>query len=131
MLGTIRLHRVIVPVNDIEKAATFYAQIFGHTGERMSAGRHFFDVGGPIVACYDSVAEGDDAGSAWKHHPNQYLYFAVFDLYGTKATFEDAGGTVTKDIEQMPWGEMLFHGVDPFGNPICFVDETTLHVGVA
>ena len=29
-------------------------------------------------------------------------------------------------IEKRPWGEVSFYMKDPFGNPLCFVDETTL-----
>ena len=32
-------------------------------------------------------------------------------------------------IADMPWGERLFYARDPFGNPICFVDEHTLFTG--
>jgi len=33
------------------------------------------------------------------------------------------------EIEEMPWGETLFYANDPFGNPICFVDEKTVFAG--
>jgi hypothetical protein len=28
-----------------------------------------------------------------------------------------------------PWGERCFYAFDPFGNGLCFVDETTLFTG--
>jgi len=31
--------------------------------------------------------------------------------------------------EHRPWGEVSFYGNDPFGNPLCFVDEETLFTG--
>ena len=32
-------------------------------------------------------------------------------------------------IAQRPWGERSFYGLDPSGNPVCFVDDTTLYRG--
>jgi uncharacterized glyoxalase superfamily protein PhnB len=29
-------------------------------------------------------------------------------------------------IANRPWGERSFYLRDPFGNPLCFVDETTV-----
>ena len=28
-----------------------------------------------------------------------------------------------------PWGERSFYAFDPFGNGLCFVDETTVFTG--
>lgn len=123
------LYRVIQPVHDIERATTFYGEVLGSTGERVSPGRHYFDCGSTILACYDPVADGDEFGQGWRHHPSQYLYFGVHDLEKTLELIEKAGGVVETNIESMPWGERLFYARDPFGNPICFVDEKTLFVG--
>jgi len=32
-------------------------------------------------------------------------------------------------IKVRPWGEKSFYAKDPFGNPICFVDERTIFTG--
>ena len=77
---TTNLYRVINPVKDIEIATRFYAEVFDISGERISPGRHYFDCEGTILACYDPRADGDDEGGGWRHHTNQYLYFAVDDL---------------------------------------------------
>ena len=53
------LFRVILPVSDIEAAASFYARLLAMPGTRVSSGRHYFDCGGTILACYDAFAEGD------------------------------------------------------------------------
>jgi extradiol dioxygenase family protein len=55
-----KLYRIIFPVNDIDKAAHFYAEIFGQPGQRVSTDRHYFDLEGTILACYDPVADGDE-----------------------------------------------------------------------
>jgi catechol 2,3-dioxygenase-like lactoylglutathione lyase family enzyme len=121
---------VILPVDDIEHAEAFYTDLLDLAGERVSPGRHYFNCGGTILACYDPVADGDGKGDGWRHHFNQYFYFAVDDL---KAVFERAKGlncrARDKAIADMPWGERLFYMQDPFGNPICFVDERTLFTG--
>ncbi len=126
-----RLYRVILPVSDIEQAALFYGQLMNTSGQRVSPGRHYFDCDGTILACYDPVADGDPLDGGWHPHANQYLYFAVPDLDAVFGRAGDAGCLeLDEKIETMPWGERLFYAKDPFGNPICFVDETTLFTGL-
>lgn len=125
-----RLFRVILPVTEIETAKTFYGLVLGIPGERVSPGRHYFECGGTVLACYDPVADGDGLEEGWKHHPRQYLYFAVSDLEATLERTIDAGGSIVEgSIQRMPWGERMFWAKDPFGNPISFVDEKTLFTG--
>ena len=125
-----RLFRVILPVTDIEEAKKFYGKVLRIPGERVSPGRHYFDCGGTVLACYDPVADGDGLHEGWKHHPRQYVYFAVSDLDATYQQAKDAGCTIVEGgIQKMPWGERLFWAKDPFGNPISFVDEKTLFTG--
>jgi hypothetical protein len=33
------------------------------------------------------------------------------------------------EIVKRPWGELSFYVEDPWGNGLCFVDETTLFTG--
>jgi predicted enzyme related to lactoylglutathione lyase len=126
----LKLYRVILPVHDIDRAARFYGSVFGVPGERVSPGRHYFNCEGTILACYDPAADGDDPAGGWKHHPYQYVYFAMADLEAVYKRVKAAGASaIDPSIESMPWGERLFYANDPFGNPICFVDETTLFTG--
>ena len=125
-----RLFRVILPVTDIEEAKKFYGLVLGTAGERVSPGRHYFDCGGTVLACYDPVADGDGLQEGWKHHPRQYIYFAVSNLDAIYQRAMDAGCTIVEGgIQKMPWGERMFWAKDPFGNPISFVDEETLFMG--
>ena len=72
-----RLFRVIVPVADIERATRFYQALLADAGQRVSPGRHYFDCGGTILACYDPRADGN----AFDARANQeHLYFAMDDL---------------------------------------------------
>ncbi len=125
-----KLFRVILPVADIETAKTFYGLVLGMAGERVSPGRHYFDCGGTVLACYDPVADGDGLEEGWKDHPRQYVYFAVSDLDETHQRAMAAGATIVEGgIQRMPWEERMFWAKDPSGNPISFVDENTLFTG--
>lgn len=122
-----RLYRVILPVSDIARAQEFYSALLGAPGRRVSPGRHYFDCGGTILACYDPRADGDD----FDRGPNPgHLYFAVPDL---DALHQRARALPWRKLEERiarrPWGERSFYGIDPFGNPVCFVDEATVFTG--
>jgi len=130
-----RLFRVIVPVSDVERAVRFYGAVLGESGTRVSPGRHYFDCGGTILACFDPRADGDDYEPA----PNpEWLYLAVDDLEATHAACRAAGaafaeadvhGDPAGEIATRPWGERSFYVRDPFGNGLCFVDSGTLFTG--
>ena len=124
---TTKLYRVILPVTSIDGAAAFYAQVLGQSGQRVSAGRHYFDCGGTILACYSSREDGDahDVPANPEH-----IYFAVDDLEAVFARCSRAGcKQLDPNIKTRPWGERSFYAQDPFGNGICFVDETSVFVG--
>ncbi len=121
------LLRVVMPVSDIERAAAFYAAALGTPGARVSPGRHDFDCGGVVLACVDPRADGEDRDA----RPNaEHVCFAVPDL---AAAFERVRGAGCQWIERRPktrdGGERSFRARDPFGNPICFVDERTARGG--
>jgi uncharacterized glyoxalase superfamily protein PhnB len=123
-----RLFRVILPVGDIDAAAVFYAKLLQHAGRRVSPGRHYFDCGGVILACFDPRADGD----AFDARPNpDHVYFAVPDLEAVYTRARSAGcAELEATIQTRPWGERSFYAKDPFGNSICFVDETTVFTGL-
>ncbi|MFP4003041.1 MAG: VOC family protein [Alphaproteobacteria bacterium] len=131
-----KLYRVIVPVADIEKAAAFYGQILDMPGERVSPGRHYFDCGGTVLACYDPVADGD--GGEARPLPD-HIYLSTDDIEGAFEACREAGAIFPETevqgaghlgrIETRPWGERCFYAEDPFGNPLCFVDSGTVFTG--
>ncbi len=125
----VKIFRVILPVSDVERAAKFYEEVLGFSGERVSPGRHYFECGGVILACFDPRADGDERDSV----PNpDHVYFAVDDLEATFARAGRAGCVrLEEKIETRPWGERSFYIKDPFGNPICFVDAKTVFTGQA
>lgn len=127
-----RLYRVILPTDDIDRAARFYATLLDAPGMRVSGGRHYFKCGGVVLALYDPAGDGDKKTP----RPNfEHVYFAVDNLEDVYRRAQSVGGlsTATGDgrlpmgeIATRPWGERSFYMADPFGNPICFVDSTTL-----
>jgi catechol 2,3-dioxygenase-like lactoylglutathione lyase family enzyme len=129
------LFRVILPVSDIERATQFYGIVLGDKGTRVSDGRHYFDCGGTILACFDPHTDGDAYDA--KANP-EWLYFAVDDIEAVLEACRRAGATLTEgevhgapagQIQMRPWGERSFYAEDPFGNKICFVDWATTFTG--
>lgn len=130
-----KLFRVILPVGDIRRAAEFYEKVLGAKGFRVSEGRHYFDCGGVILACFDPKADGDD----YEPKPlSEWLYLSVGNIEATYEACRAAGATFAPDdvhgdpagqIAKRPWGERSFYIHDPFGNKICFVDEATVFKG--
>jgi predicted enzyme related to lactoylglutathione lyase len=122
-----RLYRVILPVSDIEAATAFYRGLLGQAGRRVSAGRHYFDCGGTILACFDPRADDDDFDA----RPNpEHVYFAVADVDAVFRQASQLGCTrIDQAVTTQPWGERCFYAVDPFGNPFCVVDEKTVFTG--
>ena len=123
----VRLYRVILPVTDIEQAAAVYSKVLEMPGTRVSPGRHYFDCGGVILACYDAAADGDNE----RPRPNpEHIYLSVDDLEATLARMRAAGFAVAEEgIRTRPWGETSVYCHDPFGNPLCFVDGATVFLG--
>jgi catechol 2,3-dioxygenase-like lactoylglutathione lyase family enzyme len=132
-----KLFRVILPVANIDRAAKFYETVLGAKGMRVSPGRHYFDCGGTILACFDPGADGD------RYEPKplpEWLYFAVENLEGTYDACKKAGavfapgdvhGDPAGQIAKRPWGERSFYIEDPFGNKLCFVDAKTTFTGLS
>jgi catechol 2,3-dioxygenase-like lactoylglutathione lyase family enzyme len=131
------VYRVIVPVGDIDGAAAFYTALLALEGMRVSNGRHYFDCGGVILALYSPAADGDRTTPRANF---EHVYFAVRDLRAVYRRASKLGGLSTAigdgrlpmgRIARRPWGEVSFYMQDPFGNPLCFVDDTTLFTGPA
>lgn len=127
-----RIFRVIMPALELDRSVSFYQQVLGEEGMRISPGRHYFMCGGVILAVYNPKADGDST----EPRPNfEHVYFAVADLEAFHERAERAGGLSSAigdgnlpmgKVARRPWGERSFYASDPSGNPICFVDEATL-----
>lgn len=128
-----RLYRVILQVPDIDEGAAFYSRLLGSEGRRIWGTRHYFDCGDVILALVDPA--GDDEGPARPNPDN--IYFSVKDIDDMHARAQALGCLSTEkvhddpagEIVMRPWGERSFYAFDPFGNPICFVEESTVFTG--
>ena len=130
------LYRIILQVDDLDKAETFYGELLGDRGRRIPyASRHYIDCGPVILALVDVTGE-NTTGQQPKPLPD-FIYFSVDDLeaFHARATglgclsSEDVHGDSAGEIVKRPWGERSFYAHDPWGNGLCFVDEDTLFTG--
>lgn len=123
-----RVFRIILPVDDIDKAEIFYATLLAQPGRRVSMGRHYYDLGQMILALYDPAADGDAGPAVPMPEP---VYFAVHDLAAFLDRALAAGALFAADgtIADRPWGETSFYCRDPWGNKLCFVAAGTEFTG--
>ncbi|HJT66481.1 MAG TPA: VOC family protein [Pyrinomonadaceae bacterium] len=130
------LYRIILQVDNLDRAEEFYGTLLGDRGRRIQRGfRHYIDCGPVILALVDVNGEGI-AGLQPKPLPD-YIYFAVDDVepFHERArdldclSTEDVHGASAGEVVRRPWGERSFYAHDPWGNGLCFVDENTLFTG--
>lgn len=130
------LYRIILQVDNLDKAEEFYGKLLGDRGRRIPrASRHYIDCGPVILALVDVNGEGIP-GLEPKPLPD-YIYFAVSDVDAVYQraqelqclSTEDVHGESAGDLVKRPWGERSFYVHDPWGNGLCFVDENTLFTG--
>ena len=123
-----RLFRLNVEVGDADAAATFYGTLFG-APPRPQPGARVYVAAGPVTLQVVAVPNPHPAAKA--------LYFAVADLDAAYVRAEGLGclsagdvhGTPAGQPVVRPWGERSFYCDDPWGNPLCFVDEGTIYAG--
>ena len=130
------LYRIILQVDNLDKAEEFYGKLLGDRGRRIPHGsRHYIDCGPVILALVDVNGEGIP-GLEPKPLPD-FIYFAVSDVEAVYQraqelqclSTEDVHGASAGDLVKRPWGERSFYVHDPWGNGLCFVDENTLFTG--
>ena len=125
------LFRLNVEVGDLGRAAKFYGELFGLQG-RVQAGARVYFTCGPVTL---QVVDVSQYGAP--HPAAKALYFTVRDLDAVHAratalkclSSEDVHGTPGGAITVRPWGERSFYAQDPWGNPLCFVEEGTIYPG--
>ena len=129
------LFRVIMPVGDLDKAVRFYSTLLDQPGMRVSGGRHYFRCGGVTLAVYSPAGDGDTTQPRANFG---HVYFSTSDIEACYKRAQAVGGLSREigdgglpmgEIAKRPWGERSFYVDDPFGNPLCFVDESTVFKG--
>jgi hypothetical protein len=124
-----QLFRLNVEVGDVAKAAKFYGELLGLEA-RMAPGQRCYVTCGAVTL---QVVQPRGA----PHTAAKALYFMVKDVDAVhvRATSlkclsnEDVHGTPAGDVVVRPWGERSFYADDPWGNPLCFVEEGTVYPG--
>ena len=130
------LYRIILQVDNLDKAEEFYGKLLGARGRRIPrASRHYIDCGPVILALVD--VGGENIPDLKPQPLPDYIYFAVNDVDAVHAralqlnclSTEDVHGESAGEVVTRPWGERSFYVHDPWGNGLCFVDEKTLFTG--
>ncbi|HWW61672.1 MAG TPA: VOC family protein, partial [Thermoanaerobaculia bacterium] len=120
--------RLNVEVGNLEQAAGFYAKLLGIEGRRQPGSRSYFECG-PVTLQVLQVAQPHTAAKA--------LYFTVADLEAIFARAKELGCLSQESVHDAPgggivvrpWGERSFYALDPWGNPLCFVEQGTVYTG--
>jgi predicted enzyme related to lactoylglutathione lyase len=123
--------RLNIEVGDLTSAISFYTTLLGVEGRKQAGSRCYFECGPVTLQVLDvsSVRQPHAAAKA--------LYFTVNDL---EAAYKRAGtlGCLSREdvhdapgggIVVHPWGERSFYAVDPWKNPLCFVEAGTVYAG--
>ena len=129
MIDTPQFFRLNVEVGDLEKAIPFYTKLLGIQGRKQPGARCYFDCG-PVNL---SVLQTGGA----PHTAAKALYFTVRDLEAAFARAKELGCLSQESVHDAPgggivvrpWGERSFYALDPWGNPLCFVEEGTVYAG--
>jgi predicted enzyme related to lactoylglutathione lyase len=122
----VRVFRIAIPSVRHGEARAFYEHVLGIAADDTVPSRLYFHCNEVIVAVIDWTVEPRDAG----FHPTpDDLYFATDELDAVYDRAVKAGAQITSPIEHRPWGERSFYCLDPDGNKLCFVDDTTLFLG--
>lgn len=123
--------RLNIEVGNLDQAINFYSTLLSVQGRKQPGARSYFECG-PVTL---SVIDVSSVGSP--HAAAKALYFTVKNL---EAAFERAKelGCLSQEsvhdapgggIVVRPWGERSFYALDPWGNPLCFVEEGTVYTG--
>jgi catechol-2,3-dioxygenase len=123
--------RLNVEVGDLDAATSFYSKLLGVQGRNQPGHRCYFDCG-PVT-----LQVLDVSSNSQPHPAAKALYFTVKHL---EAAFDRAKALSCLSREEVhdapgggivvrPWGERSFYAEDPWGNPLCFVEEGTVYTG--
>jgi len=122
----VRVFRIALPVADIDASCRFYQGVLGVAVDATVPSRLYFHCGDVIVALIDWTVEGR---ADFRPTPDN-IYLATDELDAVQDRAVAAGARILSPIEQRAWGERSFYCLDPDGNHLCFVDDTTLFLGM-
>jgi catechol 2,3-dioxygenase-like lactoylglutathione lyase family enzyme len=134
--GSPRVFRILVPAQDLRRSKRFYEALLGVPGREVSEGRVYLDCGDVILGLLDYSGREGDAGPP----SNEAIYFATPELEAvhrraqrldclSRDLLHGDPESPMGEVRIRPWGERSFYAIDPSGNALCFVDETTIFTG--
>lgn len=121
-----RVFRIAIPVSQIDHSREFYEQVLGLDVDDTVPRRLYFHCGDVIVALIDWTV---DNRTELQPTPDN-IYLATGELDAVYERAVAAGARIVSPVELRAWGERSFYCLDPDGNQLCFVDDTTLFLGM-
>jgi len=121
----VRVFRIAIPASQIDRSRAFYEHVLALDADDTVPSRLYFHCGEVIVALIDWTVEGR---SELQPTPDN-LYLATGELDALYERAVAAGADIVAPIGERPWGERSFYCLDPDGNKLCFVDDSTLFLG--
>jgi predicted enzyme related to lactoylglutathione lyase len=123
--------RLNVEVGNLDQAITFYSILLGVQGRKQPGARSYFECGPVTLSVIDVSSSGTP------HTAAKALYFTVKNLESAFERAKDLGCLSQESVHDAPgggivvrpWGERSFYAEDPWGNPLCFVEEGTVYTG--
>jgi catechol 2,3-dioxygenase-like lactoylglutathione lyase family enzyme len=120
--------RLNIEVGDLEQAIAFYTRLLDLQGRRQPGNRVYYNAG-PVTLQVVQMQQPHTAAKA--------LYFTVRDLEAAFERAKDLGCLSQENVHDAPgggivvrpWGERSFYALDPWQNPLCFVEEGTVYTG--
>ena len=120
--------RLNIEVGDLDRAEEFYSKLLGLQGRRQAGSRVYFKAG-PVTLQVVQMPNPHPAAKA--------LYFTLKELEPAFERAKELGSLSQESVHDAPgggivvrpWGERSFYSVDPWGNPLCFVEEGTVYAG--
>jgi catechol 2,3-dioxygenase-like lactoylglutathione lyase family enzyme len=121
--------RLNVEVGNLDEAIPFYTKLLGIQGRKQPGSRCYFEAG-PVTLQVLQVANPHTAAKA--------LYFTVANLESIFERARELGCLSQESVHDAPgggivvrpWGERSFYALDPWQNPLCFVEEGTVYTGL-
>ena len=123
--------RLNIEVANLDAAIDFYSKLLDMQGRKQPGARVYFNAG-PVTL---QVVDVSSVGAP--HTAAKALYFTVKDLDAAFARAQALGCLSQESVHDAPgggivvrpWGERSFYALDPWGNPLCFVEEGTVYTG--
>ena len=124
--------RLNIEVGELEPAIAFYTKLLDVQGRKQPGARCYFNCGAVTLSVIDVSSMGGQP-----HPAAKALYFTVKDLESAFARAKELGCLSRESVHDAPgggivvrpWGERSFYALDPWQNPLCFVEEGTVYAG--